>query len=99
MLGMRRRSIGGQITACRKDIAHLQKDAALLADGIAEMAVTRTTRITDGAQDAFNRISKHVPRVPRRSRRAWGGLLSTRVAITALVIGSVAAVSSLLARR
>jgi hypothetical protein len=98
MLGMRRRSIGGQITACRKDIAHLQKDAALLADGIAEMAVTRTSRFTDGAQDAFNRISKHVPRPPRRSQRARG-LLGTRLAITALVIGSVAAVSSLLARR
>ena len=105
MLGIRGRSradIGTRLSACQKDIAALQKDAAMLAEGIADLAADKTSRLTNRAQGALKRFSGTVRQVPP-PRPRWGGMvngtLTTPIAIIALLIGSAAAIGSLIARR
>jgi len=85
------------LSACRDDLAALQKDARELANGVSEVTRNGATRAAKQASDAFDYVSNRIATRPRLDVAAV--TRDRRLTIVAAFAGAGAIIGALLTRR
>lgn len=85
------------LSACRDDLAALQRDARELATGVSEVTRHGATRAAKQANEAYDYVSKQIASRPRFSVATVAR--EQRIAIIAAFAGAGAIIGALLTRR
>jgi ElaB/YqjD/DUF883 family membrane-anchored ribosome-binding protein len=88
------------LSACRDDLAALQRDARELATGVSEVTRNGATRAAKQANDAYGYVSKQIANRPRLSTQAVATVArQQRFSIIAAFAGFGAIIGALLTSR
>ena len=85
------------LSACRDDLAALQRDARELATGVSEVTRNGATRAAKQANDAYGYVSKQIANRPRFAVATVAR--QQRLTIVAAFAGAGAVIGALLTRR
>lgn len=85
------------LTACRDDLAALQRDARELATGVSQVTRSGATRAAKQANEAYDYVSKQIASRPRFNVATVAR--EQRLTIVAAFAGAGAIIGALLTRR